>query len=91
MVELRIPNKEIKEIFESTVRKWFEDSTRVMNRKTLFDAVWNKDTDKLTKEISTLLQMTEKISIMHFLQESLQELVIVWSLTGNMEKDEVIL
>lgn len=58
MVELRIPNKEIKEIFESTVRKWFEDSTRVMNRKALFDAVWNKDTDKLTKEISTLLQMT---------------------------------
>ncbi|MFR6113064.1 MAG: AAA family ATPase [Anaerostipes sp.] len=58
LVELRIPNKEIKEIFESTVRKWFEDSTRVMNRKALFDAVWNKDTDKLTKEISTLLQMT---------------------------------
>ena len=29
-----------------------------MNRKALFDAVWNKDTDKLTKEISTLLQMT---------------------------------
>lgn len=58
MVELRIPNKEIKEIFESTVRKWFEDSTRVMNRKALFDAVWNKDMDKLTKEISTLLRMT---------------------------------
>ena len=58
LFELRIPNKEIKEIFESTVRKWFEDSTRVMNRKALFDAVWNKDTDKLTKEISTLLRMT---------------------------------
>ena len=58
LVELRIPNKEIKEIFESMVRKWFEDSTRVMNRKALFDAVWNKDKDKLTKEISTLLRMT---------------------------------
>jgi hypothetical protein len=58
LVELRIPNKEIKEIFESTVRKWFEDSTRVMNRKALFDAVWNKDPDKLTKEISALLRMT---------------------------------
>lgn len=57
-IELRIPNKEVKEIFESTVRKWFEDSTRGMNRKDLFDAVWNKDTDKLTKEISTLLRMT---------------------------------
>ena len=58
LIELKIPNKEVKEIFESTVRKWFEDSTRVMNRKDLFDAVWNKDTDKLTKEISTLLRMT---------------------------------
>lgn len=57
-IELRIPNKEVKEIFESTVRKWFEDSARVMNRKDLFDAVWNKDADKVTKEISTLLRMT---------------------------------
>ena len=58
LIELRIPNKEIKEIFESTVRKWFEDSTRAMNRKDLFDAVWNGNSDKLTKEISTLLRMT---------------------------------
>lgn len=57
-IELRIPNKEVKEIFESTVRKWFEDSARVTNRKDLFDAVWNKDTDKATKEISILLRMT---------------------------------
>ena len=57
-IELRIPNKEVKEIFESTVRKWFEDSARVTNRKDLFDAVWNKDADKATKEISTLLRMT---------------------------------
>ena len=57
-IELRIPNKEVKEIFESTVRKWFEDGARVTNRKDLFDAVWNKDADKATKEISTLLRMT---------------------------------
>ena len=57
-IELRIPNKEVKEIFELTVRKWFEDSARVTNRKDLFDAVWNKDADKATKEISTLLRMT---------------------------------
>ena len=57
-IELRIPNKEVKEIFESTVRKWVEDSARVTNRKDLFDAVWNKDADKATKEISTLLRMT---------------------------------
>ena len=57
-IELRIPNKEVKEIFESTVRKWFEDSARVTNRKDLFDAVWNKDADKVTKGISTLLRMT---------------------------------
>lgn len=57
-IELRIPNKEVKEIFKLTVRKWFEDSARVTNRKDLFDAVWNKDADKATKEISTLLRMT---------------------------------
>ena len=57
-IELRIPNKEVKEIFESTVRKWFEDSARVTNRKDLFDALLNKDADKATKEISTLLRMT---------------------------------
>lgn len=36
---LRIPNREIKEIFETTVRIWFLDCARGWNRKKLFDAV----------------------------------------------------
>ena len=27
-IELKIPNKEIKEIFETTVKKWFEDNAK---------------------------------------------------------------
>lgn len=56
--KLKIPNKEIKEIFESTVKTWFEDHARESNRKALFDAVWNSDEDTLTKEISSLLRKT---------------------------------
>ncbi len=37
---LVIPNAEIKDIFESTVKKWFEDYAKTCNRKPLFDAVW---------------------------------------------------
>ena len=40
MVALMIPNAEIKEIFETTVIKWFDDSTKKWNRNALFDAVW---------------------------------------------------
>lgn len=57
-VQLKIPNKEIKEIFETTVKKWFEDNAKLLDRKSMFDAVWNGDVDILTKEISTLLRMT---------------------------------
>ena len=56
--KLKIPNKEIKETFESTVKTWFEDHARESNRKALFDAVWNSDEDTLTKEISSLLRKT---------------------------------
>ena len=38
MVALMIPNAEIKEIFETTVIKWFDDSTKKWNRNALFDA-----------------------------------------------------
>ena len=48
----------IKEWYDGYNFGEFEDSARVTNRKDLFDAVWNKDADKATKEISTLLRMT---------------------------------
>ena len=58
MVALMIPNAEIKEIFETTVIKWFDDSTKKWNRNALFDAVWNGDREGITKEMNALLRRT---------------------------------
>ena len=58
MVALMIPNAEIKEIFETTVIKWFDDSTKKWNRNALFDAVWNSDSEGITKEMNALLRRT---------------------------------
>ena len=58
MTALVIPNEEIKEIFETTVVKWFDDSAKTWNRSALFDAVWKGDSEKLTKEMNLLLRRT---------------------------------
>ncbi len=58
MVALLIPNAEIREIFETTVIRWFDDSTKKWNRNALFDAVWNGDSEGMTKEMNTLLRRT---------------------------------
>ena len=55
---LMIPNAEIREIFETTVIKWFDDSAKKWNRNNLFDAVWNGDSESLTKEMNVLLRRT---------------------------------
>lgn len=58
MTALIIPNKEIQEIYETTVQKWFVDSAKNSDRKSLFAAVWSGNIEKLTKELNTLLRMT---------------------------------
>lgn len=55
---LMIPNAEIKEIFEMTIQKWFNDSAQTWNLTTLFDAMWSGDTATLTEEINKLLYKT---------------------------------
>ncbi|MDL2302088.1 ATP-binding protein [Lachnospiraceae bacterium OttesenSCG-928-D06] len=55
---LAIPNLKIKDIFRDTIKKWFEDNARIWNKKILFDAVWSKDADKATTEITRLLRKT---------------------------------
>lgn len=57
-VALIIPNAEIKEIFETTVIRWFDDSAKKWNRNALFDAVWKGDSESLTREMSCLLKKT---------------------------------
>lgn len=58
MAALAIPNAEIQEIFETTVQNWFADHAKAWNRQALFTAVWNRDTDVLTREMNDLLRMT---------------------------------
>ena len=55
---LMIPNAEIRQIFETTVQEWFDDSARKENRTTLFDAVWSGDIETLTEEMNELLRKT---------------------------------
>ncbi len=57
-IALMIPNEEIRDIFETTVIQWFDDSTRKWTRTLLFDAVWNGDSVNLTKEMNILLRRT---------------------------------
>ena len=80
MVALMIPNAEIKEIFETTVIKWFDDSTKKWNRNALFDAVWNGDSDGITKEMNVLLRRT--ISYHDYLEDFYP--------TRSMEKAEAM-
>lgn len=57
-MRLRIPNAEIREIFEATVVKWFQDSAGGWERGTLFHAVWSGDCELLTQEMNRLLRRT---------------------------------
>ena len=53
MVALKIPNLEIKQIFETEVAEWFEESASKWNKNALFEAVWRGDCEKITREVST--------------------------------------
>ena len=55
---LMIPNAEVQEIFETTIQKWFDESARTWNRKSLFDAVWSGKAEVLTEQMNKLLRKT---------------------------------
>ena len=55
---LTIPNAEVKEIFRSTIQKWFKDSSQTWNRQAMFQALWAGESETLTKEIGKLLRKT---------------------------------
>ena len=52
---LRIPNEEVKSVFGSTVKKWFEERIAAQDRTVLFKAWWDGDAEKLTQEITDIL------------------------------------
>ena len=55
---LIIPNAEVREIFETTIQKWFDESAQTWNRKILFDAVWSGKAEVLTEQMNKLLRKT---------------------------------
>ena len=55
---LKIPNKEIRILFEKTIAAWFEDTIKADSRDELFDSLWNGDAVKLTEIITDYLYKT---------------------------------
>lgn len=52
---LRIPNAEVQDIFRKSVVEWFNKKAANSDRQELFHALWNGETEKLTKLLSDLL------------------------------------
>ncbi len=57
-IALKIPNAEIKEIYQNTIIKWFNESVTNWNLKKLYEAVWNKDVEVITEELNRVLLKT---------------------------------
>lgn len=55
---LIIPNAEIREIFETTIMKWFADTVKTLDRTAIFQALWQNDDETITKEMKILLWNT---------------------------------
>lgn len=56
--KLKLPNKEIRMLFEETVAIWFKETISKDERTDLFDAIWNEDANRLTEIISNYLYDT---------------------------------
>lgn len=57
-IYLKIPNEEVKTIFQDTIVEWFRKSVKSWDKKALFSAVWNGDDGAVTKEMTRLLRRT---------------------------------
>lgn len=55
---MKIPNREVREIFETVIKEWFIESTQQIDRKALFASIWNGDAEKATAEVTKLLRRT---------------------------------
>lgn len=54
-ISLKIPNEEIKSIFRETVMEWFRESIKSLDRRELFQALWDGEYKKAAEMISDLL------------------------------------
>lgn len=57
-IYLKIPNEEVKIIFQDTIVEWFRKSVRSWDKNTLFSAVWNGEEEAVTREMTKLLRRT---------------------------------
>ena len=55
---LKIPNREMEDVFEETIRKWTTDTIKSSDRASFFQALWEKDDKKLSQILSDLLFTT---------------------------------
>ena len=86
---LVIPNKEVKAIFLKTIKSWFKDTMQAMDRKPLFDAFWNGDSEGFQEKFSSIL--LKSISF-HDYHENFYHAVLTgtfigagWEVTSNPE------
>ena len=49
--KLKLPNKEIRILFEQTIARWFKETVMSDDRTELFKALWEGDAEALTREI----------------------------------------
>lgn len=57
-ITLKIPNKEIREIFNDAIKEWFATTVGNMNRNKLFQAIWNADVATITEQMTKILIRT---------------------------------
>ena len=57
-VYLKIPNAEVRDIFQKSVIEWFNDKSVKSDRHLLFQALWNMEAERLTELLSDLLFST---------------------------------
>lgn len=55
---LKLPNKEIRMLFEETIVSWFKEKVLLDNREELFEALWSGDDVQLANIISRYLRST---------------------------------
>ncbi|MDO4556187.1 MAG: AAA family ATPase, partial [Lachnospiraceae bacterium] len=54
-ITLKIPNEEIRRLFNTTVKNWFVDQIKSTDRKGLFDALWSMNEEKCSEILSDML------------------------------------
>ena len=55
---LVIPNKEVREIFITSIGTWFTESMHAMDRRPLFEAFWRGDSESFRARLSRILLTT---------------------------------